>query len=353
MKLKTDIIFIAIITLIAIALGVGTLANKGQKISFEENRTLASSPTVSLHSVLDGSFFSELSAFCSDRIPLREQMIRAKAVCELAMGKQENNGVAFISERLVDRCVYDSLNTLEENLTAIKKLTQNSSAIAVIVPRSADVYRNSEEALAVRSFCDDGQLYQKLSNTNNAYYKTDHHLDAEGSFVTYEYVMEMLGYTPLPRSEFQLTAVSESFRGTVYSRAGLLPVYCDTVSAWRYEGDDELTVTCYDTGCCVDSLYKEAALEEKDKYRYFLGGNHGHLTIKSEKEERPKLYLIKDSFANSVIPLLARHFDLTVYDTRYSATPPPCPEGAKTVVLCGLDTLATTKSFTIPLRLVK
>ena len=351
MKQKKDVIFITAIAAIAVILGVGTLSDRGQKISFEENRALADPPALSVSGILDGSFFSELSAFCSDRIPLREQMIRTKAVCELAMGKRENGGVAFTSGRLVDRCVYGDLEVLEDNLHRLREFSERRSAVTVIVPRSADAYIKSEEASAVRALVGDS-LCEKLLYTDEAYYKTDHHLDAEGAFAAYEYVMESLGYTPLSRSDFVLTSVSEDFYGTVYSRAGLLPVYRDSVSAWRYVGDGELTVRCFDAGCSAESLYCEAALAKKDKYRYFLGGNHGCITVSREGEERPKLYLIKDSFANAVIPLLARHFDLTVYDPRYLSAPPPCPEGATTVVLCGLDTLATTGSFTLPLALI-
>lgn len=352
MKRKSDVIFIAVIAVIAIAFGVGTLANQGDRISYEENRKLADVPTVNVGGVLDGSFFGKLSAFCSDRIPFRTQMIRAKAACELSLGKQENNGVMYTQERLVDRCIYGSLDTLRESLESVREFTKNKSAVTVIVPRSADVYTDSEEATAVRALFDNSGLCQKLRNTDSAYYKTDHHLDANGAFVTYEYVMEKLGYTPLPRSDFALTEVSEDFLGTVYSRAGLLPVHRDTMSAWRYEVDSELRVTCSDAGCSLCSLYCEAALGEKDQYRYFLGGNHGCITVRREGEARPKLYLIKDSFANAVIPLLARHFDLTVYDPRYSPTPPPCPKGATIVILCGIDTLATTRSFTRPLALI-
>ena len=342
-----DLIFVALCAVVVLALGVGIYALPMERISEEENRALANTPTFGIKKLLDGELFEELSDFYSDRIPLRTQMIRLKAVCELSLGKSENNGVRFEYGRLVDRCLYDDLDTLEENLANIKAFSARTQAVCAIVPRSADVYTDSEEAAAVRSLLDDDALYSRLCAVgDDAYYKTDHHLDAAGAFAVYEYVMESLGETPLPKSEFKLTQVSDDFLGSVYSRSGLIPIYQDTVSAWRYDGDTELSVKCRDTGCSIDGLYSPSALEGKDKYLYFLGGNHGSLSISSPTEERPCLYLIKDSFANSVIPLLARHFDLTVYDPRYSVSAPDVPDGARIVILCGFDTLATTGRFT-------
>lgn len=342
-----DLIFVALCAVLVLSLGIGIYILPMKQISEEENRPLANFPVFSTKKLLSGELFEELSDFYSDRIPLRDQMIRAKALCELSLGASENNGVRFESNRLVDRCLYDSLNTLEKNMASAKALAERTGAVCAVVPRSTDIYTDSEEARAVRSRWVDDTLYDRLyAACDNAYYKTDHHLDAEGAFAVYEYVMEELGDTPLPKSEFELTRVSDSFFGSVYSKSGLIPLYKDSVSAWRYDGDTELSVKCLDTGCSLDGLYDVSALEGKDKYLYFLGGNHGTLTVSSPVGERPRLYLIKDSFANAVIPLLARHYDLTVYDPRYAATAPDVPDGARIVILCGLDTLATTGNFT-------
>ena len=48
-----------------------------------------------------------------------------------------------------------------------------------------------------------------------------------------------------------------------------------------------------------------------------------------------------NSFANAVIPMLARHFDITVRDPRYDTTP-VSGEYDAALVVCGIDTLATT-----------
>jgi hypothetical protein len=77
-----------------------------------------------------------------------------------------------------------------------------------------------------------------------------------------------------------------------------------------------------------------------------MGGNYSRIQIRSENTTRPSVLLIKDSFANSVIPFLARHFDLDVIDPRYFRgdissliKESKCD---KTLVLIGAGTLEST-----------
>ena len=53
----------------------------------------------------------------------------------------------------------------------------------------------------------------------------------------------------------------------------------------------------------------------------FLDGVHDVVTIqKSGEEDRPTLLLLKDSFANSIAPFLARHFDLVLLNLSSTRT---------------------------------
>ena len=62
----------------------------------------------------------------------------------------------------------------------------------------------------------------------------------------------------------------------------------------------------------MEGLYSYSYLEKKDKYSVFLDGTHDVVTITKEGEDRPTLLLLKDSFANSLAPFLAQHFDLVL-----------------------------------------
>lgn len=347
----------------ALTVGLSIYILPRKSFSESENRILAEPPQLSARAVGNGSFFKALSSFYSDRIPLRTQLIRIKAVCELCLGKAQNNGVLFCSDgTLTDSCEYEELTLLHSNLQGIKAFAEKYGAECVLVPRSIDVRTSAarfgrseaaERSLGVpRSYSLGNDDLLKALRTadrggDEVYYATDHHLNARGAYILYSELVTSLGLEPYPENSFEPTQVSDSFLGSVYSSAGMLPVSYDSVTLYRYDGDGDVTVHCRDRGCTQSKLYELSALEKKDKYQVFLGGNHGMLDITTSGTSKPRMLLIKDSFANAVIPLLARHFELTVIDPRYISAPLSSLADANdfehTVILCGIDTLATTR----------
>ena len=62
--------------------------------------------------------------------------------------------------------------------------------------------------------------------------------------------------------------------------------------------------------------------EGKDKYSYFLDGNHGLVEIQNStaplEQKEKKLLIVRDSFAHSIAPFVANHFGTTyLVDLRY------------------------------------
>ena len=95
-------------------------------------------------------------------------------------------------------------------------------------------------------------------------------------------------------------------------------VSAESITLYRYESDGDVRVINHETGENKNGFYDLEALKITDKYRVFLGGNYSHLSIKSS-QKKPTLLLVKDSFANSLIPFLALHYDIEVIDPRYCA----------------------------------
>ena len=344
----TDCSLLILSAALVLWLGIGTLLSGDAPFSEEENRPLSFFPEFSAESLTSGEFFKGLGSFCADRIPFRLCLVRLKGASEIALGKGENNGVLLLDGgTLAQRCEYESTALLEKNLSAISE----SGITLVAVPRSVDVLTKSEEAAGVRNLVYSAhptaeRLYKRLCDAESAgeqvYYRTDHHLDYDGAYALYALLCEELEVKPYPKEEFSKELASDSFLGTSYSKSGALINTADSVYLPRYEGDTEFDICCLDSGCALNSFYDSSFLSKKDKYSVFLGGNHGTLTVKSSlKQDRPHLLLIKDSFANAVIPMLARHFDITVRDPRYDKTP-VSGEYDAALVVCGIDTLATT-----------
>jgi hypothetical protein len=115
----------------------------------------------------------------------------------------------------------------------------------------------------------------------------------------------------IPMDAFDRQTVSRDFYGTNWSAGGMKFVSPDTVELWYLGNESEFTVEA--DGFALEGLYTLRHLDNKDKYSVFLDGTHDVVTVKKATGvDRPTLVLFKDSFANSVAPFLAQHFDLVL-----------------------------------------
>lgn len=355
-KTACDILFLASLCIIILGLGVGIFILPQKDFSQKENRALESLPSASAQNIIDGSYFEKLGEFYRDQIPLRDAFTSLCALSERGIGKIETNGVITTNDGI---CIAlpESINTdkLQKNLDLIAK--QNETYLYV-PPRSFDVFEDrlpatypKDEAKSALSLLNGETLenFLELAGIANEeyYYKTDHHWTTKGAYFAYTQICKRLGIEAYPESHFVKEEVSTAFYGTSASKSGLphLLISADSVTLYRYAGDEDITVENLETNESKKGFYDYGALESTDKYKVFLGGNYSHLSIRGEGEKE-KLLLIKDSFANSVIPFLALHFDIEVIDPRY------CPTGyvreqidtnniEKTLILMGFETLTT------------
>ena len=83
---------------------------------------------------------------------------------------------------------------------------------------------------------------------------------------------------------------------------------------WHLPDDGEYTVTV--DGEPLDGFYERSYLDVADKYSVFLDGTHNVTEIRKPGEERETLLIAKDSFANCLIPFLAREYDIVALNLR-------------------------------------
>lgn len=338
---------------------IGFLLSPTHTVSERENRVLRTWESPSWQALFGGALSDTVGAVTRDQFPMRKEWISLKARCEQMLGKRENNGILLGKEgALMARNEYVDLSVAQKNLRAVADFSE-ASAIPVTkcwVPRSADVM--SQFLPSPYPTESANRLYRLLGTTplgllrdaaeegRQVYYRTDHHLTSEGIYLLYCSLGNTLGYTPRARSEFQLETVSENFLGSADSAVGGIATRADTIKLYRYEGDDRFLVTDGETGEEREGFYDRSALERKDQYGIFLGGNFAHLSVREVGgNPKPRLLLLKDSFANALIPMLALHFDLEIVDLRYLSGElflEPCDQ---VLILQGVDTLATDPSL--------
>lgn len=330
MKRKFDLIAMIAVCLTVVLLSVIFFILPDKELSQKENRTLTTVPTFSIEKLFSGAYTADLSEYISDQFPARDTFVAIKAYSELIQGKHENNGVIYAENNiLVARSTIEE-NRLSENLYSIKEF---ETAIGVpvcvaAIPRTVDVFREylpntyptNEDTALWNDFYNCVQssditapdLYEPLCEGNN-YYRTDHHYNIYGAYQTYQLLGETLGYKPVAIDSFFTEKVSDDFCGTSMRTSGFYLVPRDTITLLRYDSDTKYTVTA--DGREI-SLYDFSKLETTDKYSVYLGGNHARVDIVSGSD-RAKMLVIRDSFADSIAPFLALHYDLTLIDLRY------------------------------------
>ncbi|MCL2060637.1 MAG: DHHW family protein [Oscillospiraceae bacterium] len=165
-------------------------------------------------------------------------------------------------------------------------------------------------------------LRQAFAASDEAvYYRTDHHWNSAGVYMAYSSLGGTLGYEPLPRDAFEIEVVDD-FYGSTYAKSGLWLTGPDTIELWAPPCPVDVTVI--DAANEPDiriSVFFDEYLTDWDKYSVFLGGIHGLTIIDNlgsvsgadvETGDPRTLFVIKDSYANSLLPLLITHFDKIV-----------------------------------------
>lgn len=364
--------------------------------SEEENTTLSSFPEFTLDGFLHGDFTADFGTYMADQFPMRDFFVGLKGLSETVQLKGQNNDVIIGSDGyLIARSDYPNEGMLETNLTAAGRFLpiaekngidctvafagRKMDVMDEVIPPLYGTYYSDRIFSILDGKCDEkGINYINLRDTLNGaeetelYYKTDHHWTSLGAYYAYCEIAREMGITPYELSDFEIETASDEFYGTTWSSAGLKSAGPDTIEYFRWDGDESLTLKIeaprfeyktsektVENGISFDSfegIYVREMLEGKDKYASFLGGNNnGYVEITMEGKdgaqikERETLLLLRDSFADSLAPFLARHFDLVLLDLR-TETPDTiaiCKEkGIENILLLyNMETLTTTNDL--------
>lgn len=322
-----------------------TFVSEKRTFSNNENRLLAQMPAFTVEKLLDGSFGSEYETYLSDQFFLRDSWIYIKTCSELALLKQDINGVYFGKDgyliekhdvKKVDTEILNrNLQRMADFITKYAKELGSDHVKAMLVPTASDTLQNKLPAFATgfdqkamreqassllpeNTFVDVSGVL-KSHAAEYIYYRTDHHWTTLGAYYAYEAWAKACGLTPIPLSEYKEVVASEEFFGTLHSKVNV-PVKPDTM--YLYEKEDAKYEVEYNMdGVKHDSLYVTEHLEGKDKYSVYLGGNNALVEINSENKNGQKLLIIKDSFSHCFTPFVLEHFETTyLVDFRYFNT---------------------------------
>lgn len=295
-----------------------------KEFSSLENRYLKKKPKFKISKFLDGSYNKEMDEYVNDQFIGRDSFINLKSIGEELLGKIENNNIVYGKEKYMFYKTEElDEKQIEKNIGAIKKFIDKSNinSKVMLVPYSSTIYKEyvpkgvnliDEEKII-------GENYKILSSENtinildklrenkneDIYYKTDHHWTTYGSYIGYLEYCKVKGLEAIDLKNFKEKRL-EGFLGTYYRRAKKFNSEEEII---KYYEMDNLSMNI--NGEEYSSVYEQLDKNNEDKHSIFLKGNNP-LTIirnKDEKVKGKKLIVFKDSFANSLIPFIATHYE--------------------------------------------
>ena len=203
--------------------------------------------------------------------------------------------------------------------TAVTALADALPALADPGDEGGYIHRLAEDLSETpATFIDLRPAFAEAKASTQLYYRTDHHWTSDGARLAY---LELARAASLPGDTdgFERRLLSNRFQGTLSAVSGFRMNQSEDL--WAYipgDGTPQTVVTWVSENRRSASLYREESLDTRDKYAVFLGGNFPQIRIETTVNNGRALLILKDSYANCLIPFLTTGYQkLVVVDPRY------------------------------------
>lgn len=362
-KRAAAFMFIGILMLVCFM----NLIMKDKVFSEKEDRRLQQRPKASLKSMLSGQFMEEYEAYKLDQFAARDLWTWVKTGVSLLEGQRETNDVFQGKDRyLLEDIKLPDEDVLSEKLKlmgAYREAYPEITFYMILVPNAANVLSHRLPALAVTESQGDQfkeikkELDEKFvwvdvqgilekNKKKDIFYHTDSRWTTLGAKLAFEELQKGMNLSDAGSepedtsgggskdsakegkekdvskgSDLTAYAVTGNFNGNLSSLSGYESGYREPV--YIYAGEDgedspEVVVEYVDENKKTATLYDRSKLEEKDKYKVFLGGDFSLIDIRTTVDSTDRLLLFKDSYANCMIPFLIPYYrEIIVVDPQY------------------------------------
>lgn len=317
------------------------IAAEDKSYSTIEKRELQTMPKLTAKAVKKGTFQKKYETYLSDQFPGRDRWVQVQTDASRLMGKTISNGVYFGRDDYL-------LEYYPDSDFDTKQAAKNEKALAKLVKDIAEDYRVHVMLVPTKTwvlqeklpFCaptyDEQKLYDAMNDKlgalanrvmvpvqktleqhadENIYYRTDHHWTTLGAWYGYQAYLKAVGMDEnLAEKKREFVTVSDDFLGTTYAKVHQASRK-DTIEAYEPETKLDILYNMGETD--LTTLFDPSFLEKDDKYSYFTGGNQAIIQISGGEKNGKTLLVVKDSFANCMIPFLAEDYEnLIVVDLR-------------------------------------
>ena len=348
-SLITIIIFGALLGIFTIA----DICTKDRIFSENENRVLAAKPNLTGNTILSGQYSEDYENYVTDQFAWRDMWISLKTRSDIALGKKDINDIYLAADNyLIEKhspTMFSTEDIDKKSDMLIDFLQAFPETKIMLAPTADNVISDKLPSHAV--YFDERNFLKHVKNEisksdkiadsavidlldtlsehkdKEIYYKTDHHWTSLGAYYAYLAWADATSHKPYDYNTDKMKIVTDDFKGTLHSKINIGDTR-DEIRTFSETYDFDVNVL-YDNTVKSSSLYEKKHLNTKNKYGYFLDDNHGIIEItnnsvpknESAPDETGKnntLIVIKDSYANSFIPLLVPHYEkIYVIDLRY------------------------------------
>ena len=196
----------------------------------------------------------------------------------------------------------------------------------------------------------DAYYILEAESNDYIYYRTFPYWTSYGAYSVYRSVIQKLGFVPISYDHYTVSHVKSDARGALYQATQADAVMPDLIDVYENNSNP---LTCMVTTTLqdgskkeCDSLYDADALQTENSYQFYLGEPAPLQVVTTNVQNGKKLLVIKDEWADCMIPFLAQHYE-TIYlvDLHHSTVLPAAADYQQVLFLCHTDTYTETEAF--------
>lgn len=335
--------------------GILTIFKNEANISKTENRVLAPKPKATKEKLLEGTWFNELDAYFRDQFIGRNNWIKTSSKINMLLQKKKYidvvlgkggyllsfNGFQYKEDK--EKLISD-VNYSVSEMKALDDYIKSNGGTFIFagVPNQsyyhADKYLNYFESMK-GFYIEQDDLFFKGLNDNGIhainmmdtfknekeelYFKTDHHYNFRGAYLTYSHIINELIQdkvnisNPYTLEELGLEKINKPFHGSWNAKV-----------SWLFKTDDYIEIPHPKfqmpkykkivNGKEDNRLFYYNEKDATTSYAVYMNGDNAEVKITTARNELPKALIFGDSFTNGIEPLLSLHFNETrILDLRY------------------------------------
>lgn len=275
----------------------------------------------------------------SGTVPGKMVFTPVKTGIDILLGQRKSDGILLgDGDYLLEEIEAPDEKELTEKLEAIERFRKSYPTVNfyfMLVPNAANVleemlpsgaamedqaeqFKKIQERLASGITWVDVQAVLKKNKGESIYYHTDSRWTTLGAYYGYQELAAAMGLDTSLSPEFDVYPVTGNFRGDLVERSGYRRSYGEPIYVYSMkEGQGpEFVISYPEEERRTGTLYDSSKLDgNNNMYNVFLGGDSPVIEIQTTVESTDRLLVVKDSYANCLIPFLLPYYrEIVVID---------------------------------------